>query len=85
MYLATPKGDGAGGGTEFTRLTRDGRPVVVDPEPGNALVWPNFGQWGSWSGDSLHRALPLKGKGASRKLVVNLWWEGGARVGTGFG
>lgn len=79
VYLA-PAPAGAGGGTEFTRLTRGGKPLVMQPREGDALVWPNFSPDGKWCEDSLHRAVPVKGATA-RKVVANLWWEAQAKGG----
>jgi hypothetical protein len=96
VYLQTPPGPESNGGTEFTRLSSpiggDGdnsseEGLIVKPQAGNALIWPNFDRHGKPDPNSVHRALPvipgqegLFDKDATTtaidKIVVNLWFEG---------
>ena len=99
LYLRAPAASPWMGGTEFSRLTplpkaaavkngtnfKQKRGLVVKPEAGDALVWPNFDREGNPNIDSVHSALPLGKTGRNiinnnddgmGKIVINLWFEG---------
>jgi hypothetical protein len=59
--------------------------LVVKPQAGDALVWPNFDREGNPYMGSIHSALPLGETGQNiinnndagiGKIVINLWFEG---------
>ena len=99
LYLRAPPASPWMGGTEFPRLTplpktaavkngtnlKQKRGLVVKPQAGDALVWPNFDQEGNPYVESIHSALPLGENGQNiinnndagiGKIVINLWFEG---------
>mmetsp|Transcript_35972 Transcript_35972/g.52722 ORF Transcript_35972/g.52722 Transcript_35972/m.52722 type:complete len:456 (-) Transcript_35972:473-1840(-) len=57
------------------------RGLVVKPDIGDAIVWPNFDQEGKPYMDSIHRALSIPKSTCGQrfemgKIVINLWFEG---------
>lgn len=99
LYLRAPSASPLMGGTEFPWLTPLQKAVavkngtdfkqkgglVVKPQAGDALVWPNFDREGNPYMDSIHSALPLGKTGRDiinnnddgmGKIVINLWFEG---------
>jgi len=58
--------------------------VIVKPQPGDILMWPNFDRHGMPDPNSIHCALPVQEEEGIQtktsqdigKTVINLWWEG---------
>jgi Rps23 Pro-64 3,4-dihydroxylase Tpa1-like proline 4-hydroxylase len=79
LYILSPPGPPWNGGTEFTKLTHHNQqPLVVKPQAGDVLVWPNFDRQGLPYMDSSHRALPVESNHGRRveKVVINMWFQG---------
>eukprot|EP00566_Odontella_aurita_P020272 CAMPEP_0113582190 /NCGR_PEP_ID=MMETSP0015_2-20120614/31756_1 /TAXON_ID=2838 /ORGANISM="Odontella" /LENGTH=290 /DNA_ID=CAMNT_0000486793 /DNA_START=120 /DNA_END=992 /DNA_ORIENTATION=+ /assembly_acc=CAM_ASM_000160 len=93
IYLQTPPGPPSNGGTEFPKLIAtngvngnadDAKGLIVKPQAGDALVWPNFDSKGKPERNSVHRALSVRGSQEGQfnddakigKVVINLWFEG---------